>query len=91
MIRDSPKFEALYAHYNRIMGPGGGTIADAISKSKSIRMLDISFNSICGNGKNELPKDENELVKKVNKKVSTKVANSGLAGIFYEEYAERWA
>ena len=73
------------------MGPGGGTIADAISKSKSIRMLDISFNSICGNGKNELPKDENEPVKKVNKKVSTKVANSDLAGIFYEEYAERWA
>ena len=42
------------------MGPGGGAIADAVSKSTSIQMLDISFNSICGNGKIELPKDEEE-------------------------------
>ena len=42
------------------MGPGGGAIADAVSKSTSIPMLDISFNSICGNGKIELPKDEEE-------------------------------
>ena len=73
------------------MGPGGVAIADAISKSTSIRMLDISFNSICGNGKNELPKDDDEQNKKVNKKVNTKVFNNDLAGFFYEEYSEHWA
>lgn len=73
------------------MGPGGVAIADAISKSTSIRMLDISFNSICGNGKTELPKDEDDLNKKVNKKVRINVSNSNLAAFFYEEYAEHWA
>lgn len=81
------------------MGPGGGAIADAVSKSTSIQMLDISFNSICGNGKIELPKDEEEEKEKdkpKNKKISKKLANNdlegvGAAGMFYEEYAERWS
>lgn len=66
-------------------------------------MLDISFNSICGNGKLEPPKEEDEEndkkkeKDKPKKKINKKLTNSdlavvgGAAGMFYEEYAERWS
>ena len=79
------------------MGPSATAIAEAIAKSNSIKMLDLSFNSICGNGKVELPMDEeDEKDKKDKKKPNKKKANDdlakvGVAGAFYEEYAEKWA
>ena len=64
-------------------------------------MLDISFNSICGNGKIEPPKKEEEEKEKdkdkPKKKKPKKLTNTdlaevgGAAGMFYEEYAERWS
>ena len=50
LIRYCPKLRLLFLHYNKIMGLGGIEIADSIGVSKSLQVLDISFNSITGIG-----------------------------------------
>ena len=67
LIKGNKKFVGLFAHYNRIMGNGGGAIADAIAGSTSMQLLDMSFNSICGNGKVQQLPEETEDKKEAKK------------------------
>ena len=53
------------------MGLGGIEIADAISDSKSIQVLDLSFNAICGNGRK---KGKEEMTEQDSKEIEAKKA-----------------
>jgi len=64
LIRSHQTLEGVFAHFNRIMGPGGGAIADALCNSKSLKLLDLSFNSICSNGKIQGDEDGEERTEK---------------------------
>ena len=92
LIKGNKRFAGLFAHYNRIMGNGAGAIADAIAGSTSIQLLDLSFNSICANGKvQQIPDEADEKAKKPEKKKKALNADlKGVAGAFYEDYAEKW-
>ena len=74
----------MLAHFNRIMGNGGSAIADAVAQSKSIKTLDLSYNSICGSGKFDQEIEESENEKKDGKKIPNnktkkkKARNNGL-------------
>ena len=60
-------------HYNRILGFGGVELADAIGSSKSLQVLDISYNSLCGTGitkKKEEMTEEEEKKKEEEKKAA---------------------
>jgi hypothetical protein len=68
----------LFAHYNRITGPGGSALADAISGSKSLQLLDLSFNLICGSDSRE---QDNQ----------PRRARSMENVQLYGDYAEKWS
>ena len=61
-------------HYNRVLGFGGVEIAEAVGQSKSLQVLDISFNSMCGKGliKKKEEMTEEELKKEEEKKNAEK-------------------
>ena len=73
-------------HYNRILGFGGVEIAEAVGKSKSLQVLDMSYNSMCGTGltkkKEEISAEEmnKEEEKKAGKKKKKKAPKKGPAG-----------
>lgn len=94
VIRDNPIMEGIFAHFNNIKGTGGGAIADAISGSTSIKLLDLSFNFVCGTKNNDPDTDEDKKSPQKKKKKKNKDLAGLLgttAGGFYEEYAEKWS
>ena len=48
VINVSSNLQALHLHYNRIKGKGGTMLAHTLENNKTIKVLDLSFNSICG-------------------------------------------
>lgn len=49
LVQNLKYLRCLFAHFNRILGPGASEIADAIGESVSIQVLDLSFNAITQN------------------------------------------
>ena len=47
-------------NYNRIMGYGGAEIAEAIGKSHSLQVFDISWNAICSTGLTKKKEEMND-------------------------------
>lgn len=68
-------------------------IADAITGSTSMRLLDLSFNGVCGNGKDANNSDEEKTKRKsqTKKPAKNQAGMGGMPGGFYEEYAEKWS
>lgn len=48
VINVCSNLEALHLHYNRIKSKGGTMLAHTLENNTTIKVLDLSFNSICG-------------------------------------------
>lgn len=48
VIQHCPTLEQLYLNYNMIFCKGSRLLAEELSRNDSVKVLDISFNSICG-------------------------------------------
>ena len=87
LIQECERLRLLFLHYNRVLGFGGVEIAEAIGRSKSLQVLDISFNSLCGTGlvkkKEEMTEEEKE--KKEEEKKSKKKKKPKKTVIQFEE------
>ena len=93
LIKESTKLRLLFMHYNRVLGFGGDEIAEAVGQSKSLQVLDISWNSICSSGrmkKNEKVKEE-EKTQVGKKKQQPPKANKSFADLFARGFAESWS
>lgn len=73
LIQECPKLRLLFMHYNRVLGFGGVEIADAVGQSKSLQVLDVSFNSMCGTG---LKKKKEEMTEEEEKKKEEEKKNA---------------
>lgn len=68
------------------MGQGGGAIADAISQSSALQMLDLSFNFVCGGVSNiESPSSSKKLQSSFQRDLQ-----SSFSIPLYEDHAEKW-
>jgi len=74
LIQECPNLRLLFLHFNRIMGFGGTEIAEAVKNSKSLQVLDVSFNSLCSNGRAKKKEEmtEEEKTKKEEEKAQKK-------------------
>jgi len=48
VLRHCKNIRGLFLHFNRILGPGGAQLARSLTSNRFLKVLDISFNQICG-------------------------------------------
>ena len=88
LVQECNKLRLLFMGYNRVLGFGGVEIAEAIGRSKSLQVFDISFNSLCGTGlvkKKEEMTEEEKQKKEEEKKSKKKKKPKKAVTIQFEE------
>lgn len=51
----------LFLSHNKLLGPGGKRLANALAQNEILQALDISFNSVCNDGNQRFPSRDQSL------------------------------